>query len=148
MFLTLSTQQNPNPNCPSFITISRPTSPVASYPLRGQARILKTRQKSPIPPENRPESSTPEDPQGHQKAHTSTDLQTQMWGETPYLTRVIQAIRSPVPNSGGDPLFNNRPLQPEDQIGNRNQGIKHPSNRDKPRNQHLDLPIITPNPHA
>lgn len=43
------------------------------------------------------------------------------------------------PNSGGDPLPNYRPLQPEDQKRNWNKWRKHPANKDKPGNWHLEL---------
>lgn len=113
-----------------LVTWSHPTTSSSSCSTRGHVSIQIPRghicTQNPIEPPNKPEAAP---------ASKAPALNL---GRNPLAwPKVILVIRSPVPNSGGDPLLNQRPLCQEDQKGNRNQGTKYAFNKDKLRNQHI-----------
>lgn len=125
-----------------LVIIFWPTLPVKGYPTivqnismnpKSQSSSLKTRDTS-TEPYASITSWIPEDLHVDQQNPSS-----QLWQKHPVWPEAIQIIRSPIPKCGRDPLLNHKALQPEDQRENENQGRKHPSSKDKPKDHHLAL---------
>lgn len=116
-----------------------PSSSTCPSPESGEDSLLdqRPRQHPEIQVEQLPVDSSPlsQSPQ----LLLSTMSQMPSWAEASPQPEATLATRSLRNNWGGDPLLNYRPQWPEDQGGNKNQGTKHSSNKDKLRNKHLDI---------